>query len=314
MTRNHARYHHKHAFTLIEFLVVIGLITILIALLLPAVSAARETARSTHCRSQLRQIGLAVSNYESTHGCLPIGYAFSIHGRLLPYLEQTPLWSSINFDSKMRDDANSTSRMTVVEGFLCPSRTMKYAGLSYPANRGFSKRDGMDNGPFRSAASATVRYSDIRDGTHSTVGFSEWVKGPCESGPSPEMLTSRSRLGTVYLTEPALTTKEKLNEFLIACRKIDYRTAEISVNDKGVEWLRPGLASSLYNHNLSIDHSSCVSSGAVQSGSYSAGSEHGSGAHTLFLDGHVRWMKSSTDIEVWRALGTINHGEVVSPD
>src|SRR5579872_2978963 len=100
----------RSGFTLIELLVVIAIIAILVALLLPAVQQARESARRSQCKNNLRQIGLAIANYESTHMVFPFGkgagyaalgapvYArWSVHSMLLPYVEQAPLFAAISF-------------------------------------------------------------------------------------------------------------------------------------------------------------------------------------------------------------------------
>lgn len=97
------RFAYRRAFTLIELLVVISIIGVLVALLLPAVQAAREAARAISCRNNLKQLGLALLNYESTHRRFPPGRgsplprAFSTFAYLLPQLEQGPLHSKIDF-------------------------------------------------------------------------------------------------------------------------------------------------------------------------------------------------------------------------
>ena len=95
----------RRGFTLIELLVAISIIGILVALLLPALSAARETSRSARCRNNLRQISLAIANYESSLGSLPVTAQRSTHSALLPYLEQKPLYDAINFVTKLRSPA-----------------------------------------------------------------------------------------------------------------------------------------------------------------------------------------------------------------
>src|SRR5262245_64273211 len=109
--------HPPSGFTLIELLVVIAIIGVLIALLLPAVQAAREAGRRMSCTNNLKQLGLGLHNYESTWGAIPpsmifvregigasatLGEGWSIHGRILPYLEQGPMFNSINFTANYK--------------------------------------------------------------------------------------------------------------------------------------------------------------------------------------------------------------------
>src|SRR5882757_6862394 len=94
----------SRGFTLIELLVVIAIIAVLIALLLPAVQAAREAARRAQCVNNLKQIGLAMHNYESTMGSLPPGCKQSSYGTwvmfILPFLEGNPLYNAWNFNGR----------------------------------------------------------------------------------------------------------------------------------------------------------------------------------------------------------------------
>src|SRR6476469_1828653 len=97
---------HRTAFTLIELLVVIAIIGVLVSLLLPAVQQAREAARRTQCKNNLKQIGLALHNYESTYNRLPPGNFGGIAGckddglawsfSILPYIDQAPLYNKID--------------------------------------------------------------------------------------------------------------------------------------------------------------------------------------------------------------------------
>lgn len=130
----------RRGFTLIELLVVIAIIAILIALLLPAVQQAREAARRTQCRNNLKQIGLAMHNYHDTHNCFPPGYIAVIptdmnvknaNVLILPYLDQAPLYNQINMNAPMMTGPtaypaaelarNEALGRTVLTVFMCPS-------------------------------------------------------------------------------------------------------------------------------------------------------------------------------------------------
>src|SRR5262245_46115603 len=148
-------------FTLIELLVVIAIIAVLIALLLPAVQSAREAARRAQCTNNMKQLGLAVANYESSTGAYPQGYAqraiwdipnksgtagdsgwgnWSVHAQVMPYMEQGPVYQRLNFsigsDDNVDNMTNATARMTRVASFLCPSSTLPigrfYCGANVP--------------------------------------------------------------------------------------------------------------------------------------------------------------------------------------
>jgi type II secretory pathway pseudopilin PulG len=117
---------------LIELLVVIAIIAVLIALLLPAVQAAREAARRIQCTNNLKQIGLAMHNYESIAGAFPMvgviapGAAnpwvgWSGQARILPLLEQSPMYSSINFTLPYSLPDNFTVASQAISAFICPS-------------------------------------------------------------------------------------------------------------------------------------------------------------------------------------------------
>ncbi len=142
----------RQGFTLIELLVVIAIIAVLIALLLPAVQAAREAARRAQCVNNLKQFGLALHNYESSISSLPWGAGpwgwndWSTQTLMLPYLEQTPLYNSINFFATGADGfgnigtGNTTSVYTKVNAFLCPSDmdrlTSPQGHINYMGNAG----------------------------------------------------------------------------------------------------------------------------------------------------------------------------------
>lgn len=123
---------HRHGFTLIELLVVIAIIAVLVALLLPAVQQAREAARRTQCRNNLKQIGVALHNYHDAHRCFP-AYNFMYTNwpvyekhcgwvsNLLPYLDQAALYNTYNFNKSYYEPENRTTIMTKLTVMECPS-------------------------------------------------------------------------------------------------------------------------------------------------------------------------------------------------
>ena len=218
----------RPAFTLVELLVVIAVIGILIALLLPAVQAARGAARRMSCANNLKQLGLAMHNYADTYrevlpnaGWPGIGYLndYSPLAKLLPFAEQANLQDLIDFSINMghpgKDDlpaALQPAAGTVVPMFLCPSdgeeplhdtalpsgAIIPVAGINYAMNQG-SGLDGAYHPGFGESdglcwASANVKLGWITDGTTNTLAFAESLRGPCDSPaltPTPDVQVYR---------------------------------------------------------------------------------------------------------------------------
>jgi prepilin-type N-terminal cleavage/methylation domain-containing protein/prepilin-type processing-associated H-X9-DG protein len=203
-------------FTLIELLVVIAIIGVLIALLLPAVQAAREAARRSQCVNNMKQLGLALHNYESAVGSFPLGgnsapsqpgggltdwAGWSAQAMLLSYMEQRAVYNSINFyfngrGQNISEISNYTATIMQVNNFLCPSasltgqtwapQNLTMPARPYPCNSYFASAGSSimwlgwptntPNGLF-SVRSAALGIRDVRDGTSSTVAFGEFRIG-----------------------------------------------------------------------------------------------------------------------------------------
>ncbi len=172
-------------FTLVELLVVIAIIGILVALLLPAVQAAREAARRMKCGNNVKQIGLAAHNYHDTFRGFPPGYikigSNPRHGWavfLLPFIEQANLYDTIAPQGQALSTATDQGG-TVVEPFVCPSSTLPshdtngLAKCNYLGNQGHNNSFSDDGGVFNQ--NSHIRFRDITDGTTNVflVGESE---------------------------------------------------------------------------------------------------------------------------------------------
>lgn len=181
----------KTAFTLVELLVVIAIIGVLVALLLPAVQAAREAARRVSCVNNLTQLILAVQNYEMAYrayppGTLeekgpivnePKGYHHNWLSRLLPYLEEKNTYNHIDFAAGVYDEKNATVRKVHISTIECPSVAVPdqpdraftcYAGVHHDVDADI---DTDNHGVF--FLNSAVRYEDISDGTAHTLFIGE---------------------------------------------------------------------------------------------------------------------------------------------
>ncbi|CAN5902235.1 DUF1559 domain-containing protein [soil metagenome] len=280
-------------FTLIEVLVVISVIGLLVALLLPAVQAARETARRIQCANNLRQFGVAINNNASRSGSVPGRFQ-----KLLGEIEQTAL-----ADALREPSANETALATTLAVFLCPSDRDMVAGppgtTNYAGNAGVGFN--ADNGAFGAS------FRDITDGTSQTAAMTEWVRG--DGNP-----LVRDPLRAVFRTPEPLVDPADFDRFTATCQGLDPLSATLESRGKGMSWSSQELGNSRYNHALVINRHTCTNGGLVEQGAWTAGSLHRSGANVLFVDGHVTFVKDSISLEVWQAMGTRNGGEVVPGD
>ncbi len=335
-------------FTLIELLVVIGIISILIGLLLPAVQAARESARRAQCLNNLRQIGLALHAYHDTNNCFPIavnsvfgranaqgigpmiyaGY-YSFHTRLLPTLDQGALYNSINFfvgttpprsigfppptsEEQSENAINATASRTRLSVFLCPTDGGPFSnsGNNYWGNVGVGVNP-----------SASYLHPDSGNGFLSEFRSTSAASVP--DGLSHTAAFSERLRGSDQ--HPLTPTRDfwslisgqvgTADDLLVACRiaaRPEYDQAGYAA--AGDAWFWAGRDRTYYNHAQRPNGSvpDClISSFQPPPGMATARSLHSGGVNTLMGDGSVRFVSGLIAQEVWRGLGTRNGAELV---
>lgn len=307
------RLRSRPAFTLVELLVVIAIIGVLVALLLPAVQAARESARRTQCANNLKQLGLALQNYHDAHRRLPAGSSVSLPGgcsggdcrgnpmyiTLMPFFEQGVLESQYNYEVAWGwsgwsgNAANAQASQMPVSVYKCPS-IGKWT--EYPNRRDYFgvvggktkhshgwRGDVFTDGLFN--INIWVRLDDILDGTSETIAIGE-SSHPAKWG-----------LGSGY--------------------------GNANVGGPVNWWLGEGCISpscGLVNRSLGRSvrstkfpiNANILPLADDEENEVPFGSRHPGGAQFVYADGHVQLIRQNTDTALYQALSTYAGGESVA--
>ena len=335
----------ERGFTLIELLVVISIIGVLVGLLLPAVQQAREAARRMQCADHMKQIGLAIHNYESSQGCIVSGYLssrvplayFGVPGYnpdpatfdngpgwgwlalLLPNVEQKPLYDAINFSLPTWVPDNSTAATVTLSVFNCPSannpsptcpmvdasQTLLPVANQYFARANYQYNMGWND---TSISPANTNYDDPVKGCNGPIYRNSGIKfAGVTDGLS----------NTVFAGEKSPFLADATWVGIVpGYRHFAYNAfASAGTGGIGVNYDYPGAivaahsGPSLYESPVVI-HPPNSPLGHTDE-MYSL---HPGGANVLLGDGSVHFIKESINLRVWQALNSRNGGEVIGGD
>lgn len=322
----------RKGFTLIELLVVIAIIAVLVALLLPAVQAAREAANRVKCSSNMKQLGLAVHGYMEAQGTLPPNGMYRPGGpnntwsaisRLLPYIEQDSLNDIVNFEFAYSQQSTAAAKRIAV--FICPSEDrdgpklnasgvpahwmlnyavnatqwqlmqtnqIAVADGAFGPNRGFQPRDFLDG------LSSTLAMAEVKGFTSQlSGGGNPNVNGAAIPGSTEELLA----LGGAFRRDNGHVEWVDGKVAETGCTTLFPPNTKVIYVDSGVQY--------------DIDFISSSEGNAANLPVYAAvlsRSNHSSGVNALFMDGSVRFVGNSIAREAWRAAGTRSGGETFS--
>jgi prepilin-type N-terminal cleavage/methylation domain-containing protein/prepilin-type processing-associated H-X9-DG protein len=337
----------RRAFTLIELLVVIAIIAVLIGLLLPAVQKVREAASRASCGNNLKQIGLALHNYQNAQERLPPAFpatpkppyagtvpayfwSWSVLAQINPYLEQTAIYNRMDLDAPTFvlptlniSAANQFAVQQTVKLFLCPSDKMTPLTGGYgvsvlgPVNYVACIGSGTTGGgpPYGSPwdadgvfrAAVGTSFDEITDGLSNTAAFSESTLG---EGPLMAVGPIPGDPHKVYANVPPPLTPA-------ACDAATLWNVQLP---RGYLWASGEIRCASYNHfyppnGPRYDCVANLSTPGLQQytavGFKAARSNHPGGVNLLLIDGSVRFVSNNVGPDTWTALATRAGGEVV---
>lgn len=318
----------KFGFTLVELLVSIAIIGILVGLLLPAIQAAREAARRMSCSNNLKQIGLAIHGFHDANKSLPpqatytVGSTFSgysVHARILPYIEQSSIHDMVDF--KLGYAAQPNICKLKIPLYRCPSdgrdETRMDGGVEfYPTNYGFNIGTwlGLDqvtaqggDGVF--GYNMRPNFSAITDGLSNTIAAADvktFTPALLDGGQPAAAFTPPPDTPEQVAAYGGIFDKDYCHTQWVTGRTLQSGLTTTFPPNTRINYTYQGKV-------YDVDFTSARVSPSAPRQGYRvvlARSYHPGGVNVLVLDGSVRFVASTIEKNVWRALGTRSGGEV----
>lgn len=291
----------RRGFTLVELLVVIAIIGVLVALLLPAVQAAREAARRTQCANQLRQHAIATHNYHDNFGTFPMGAAQSATRGLvwlratLPFIEQNNLYDGWDYTKDYHDGSgpNLAIIRTPIKSHICPSDSPTKTwnstpNYNYAINLGATDRS-------RTATSTLDSNAKFQGAPFETYTNRAYSMAALTDGTSNTLMLSEVRQGQVGSDLRGLTWYGNHVGF----------NAVYGPNSKNPDVLASGFCNDPGNRPLGLP---CTGGGPEV---FSSRSRHPGGVQSALCDASVRFVPQTIDITIWRNLASSQDGNVI---
>ena len=292
-------------FTLVELLVVIAIIGILVAILLPAVQMARESARATQCKNNLRQTGLAILNYESARSAFPPGQKWISRGRedsvdyawsafLLPYIEEGAIYDALDLDVSYLESPNIGPTSQIVKNYLCPSTANRNEARSADdIILNFGGRAGVNLGCIDYLGIAGPDKDELNPVTEEPYGPQRGILVGTKGLPDGDTLLLPPKVRHSSIKDGTSHT--------MCVTECTGRGLEKDGDPHGA-WVS---GKNISHINKSINGSSSKKSWKNER----IFSEHPAGAHALIADGSAHMLSSETDAKVIRMMCSRNGEE-----
>jgi prepilin-type N-terminal cleavage/methylation domain-containing protein len=329
---------HRNGVTIIEILVVVAITSLLVAIIIPAVMSARGSANRLECENRMRQWGMALIGFEETHGSLPFGVQCDAQGnnisrlqwvsaqvQCLPYLEQAAAHEDII--SGEHGMATGTALKHQLPIFHCPLEQMRN-GLNYRTctGRGFRYNEPnpelpaalREHGIFPGGKNCKgALFADITDGLSNTAAMSERSMG---KGDSATYDRSHDVWYSGAMSLGFSTSRSTADDAVAICAALEGDPSPSFSPYSGHDYLTDGFLHTSYNHTLAPNSTTPDCSLASYEGSSGSGnsrlavvgarSDHPGGTVSMLLmDGSVKAVSSSIDLEVWRSLASRSAGD-----
>jgi len=323
---------NRSGFTLVELLVVIAIVGVLAGLLLPAIQAARESARRSQCSNNIRQLATAALLFHDSNRTFPIARqgdeeAFGQHTELFPFMEEGTITLQFNFNVAPK---NNPARFITVPVFLCPSdiedrmldqdnnaHQFDWGKNNYRACAGsefgrttdtaMPNAKELNNGIF--LTNQAVKLAHVTDGASHTALFSEAIRGDGND----DSIEPESDLFQIPNNNTTNST-DKVYEKALTLNLGSMTGKKNQTSFAGRNWINGNYMTTRYNHVMPPNTFSVTRGNSPNNngGAVTASSRHPGGVHVAMADGSVHFIPDEIELVVWRALGSRNGNETVA--